>query len=46
MAEPVPDLKHLREWIGRSETGEDVIGAAHLAAVAATFDQTSAPRDW
>ena len=41
MAEPVPDLNHLRQWIGRSETGEDVIDAAHAAALAATFD-----RDW
>ena len=43
MAEPVPDLNHLRKWIGRSETGEDVIDAAHAAALAATFDRNWRP---
>jgi 3-methylfumaryl-CoA hydratase len=41
MAEPVSDLDQLRQWIGRSETAEDVINAAHVAGLAAAFDH-----DW
>lgn len=33
------DIDHLRQWIGRSETRHDTIGAAPIAALAATLDR-------
>jgi 3-methylfumaryl-CoA hydratase len=37
------DFEHLRDWIGRRETREDVISAAPAAAMAATLDHDAAP---
>jgi len=37
------DFEHLRDWIGRRETREDVISAVPAAALAATLDHHTAP---
>jgi 3-methylfumaryl-CoA hydratase len=34
-----PDLSHLRDWIGRSETRADLITATPVAALSATLDR-------
>lgn len=38
------DLNHLRGWIGRSHTEEDLIAARHARLMAATVDCFEAPR--
>ncbi|MDP3700302.1 MAG: MaoC family dehydratase N-terminal domain-containing protein [Hylemonella sp.] len=34
-----PDLNHLRDWIGRSETRQDLLTATPVAALSATLDR-------
>jgi len=37
-----PDLSHLRDWIGRSETRNDLVSATPMAALSATLDRDDA----
>lgn len=39
------DIDHLRTWIGRSETAEDLVTAVPLRALAATLDHGETSRD-
>lgn len=43
MTTPDIDIDHLRGWIGRSETSDDVLNLEHAHAIAATLDHTAAP---
>ena len=36
---PPPALDHLRDWIGRTETRDDLITGAQIAGLSATFDR-------
>ena len=38
------DIEHLRGWIGRTETGDDVVTATPLRALTATLDRDDAPQ--
>lgn len=38
-----PDLKQLRDWIGRSETRDDLLSATPVAALSATLDRDDPP---
>lgn len=39
------DIEHLRGWIGRSETIDDIVTAAPLRGLTATLDREDAPHD-
>jgi 3-methylfumaryl-CoA hydratase len=37
------DLEHLRTWVGRTESVEDIVAPSKVAALAATLDRDDAP---